>query len=543
MRQLLRHPFGHLPGSIRRPSRGSLRLVTALAALAVVAVGLIPSALAGGVSDKKFEPCLQYIGTSPPSPGTCSAGDVSLLPAGSRVQLRLTLHNVATTQSLGSVDLVAPASTTIDTDPSSIGLPAGATLAVLSSSEIEVHDLNLAPDSSATVTFFVTTPCAGTELDWTIAGKQSNDFHGKKNDFLPVNASGLTSSVNGGCRLEWVTQPKSAVVGTVITGTPYDSTGPTVTVEAVGGDGQLLTSASGTVTLTKSAGTFTSSGGGGFSGTTATLSGGQATFPSFQSDRTGAGFTFFASSPGFTDSPNSDAFDIVLSATNCQGQDPCTSSTVQLGSNTTGQATAEGGNFDFLAINTQDFGTPEGCQTFSSVGAAPIIVKDQRTTASGDLLLTYGVDKAQIDARYGSNQGKQFFPLCLGTRRMVEQPDGSVVAVPCYEKINGLDQSGWKGLTLNSDGKFDSTATELSTAVCDDTPTDPGYGYFFGIVGSFQSYTDPNPNLRIDPSWNPTVVSWSSDTNHRYFVIRLPAASGPGGSGFENVPWDPWGRM
>jgi hypothetical protein len=55
----------------------------------------------------------------------------------------------------------------------------------------------------------------------------------------------------------WDTQPKTAKVNTIITGAAGDPSGPSVKVKAVDADGNLLSSAGGTVTLNQSAGTFT----------------------------------------------------------------------------------------------------------------------------------------------------------------------------------------------------------------------------------------------------------------------------------------------
>jgi hypothetical protein len=283
----------------------------------------------------------------------------------------------------------------------------------------------------------------------------------------------------------------------------------------------------------------------------------------------GTGFKFNATAPGFNQSPDSGAFDIDQGTSCSPGEDPCNTGLVPL-SNAVVQGSGTGGNFNYIAINTADFGVPAGCQYFSTVGTpqqpvAPFVVKDQRTSASGDLFVTYGIDKKLIQKKYGNNQGQQFIPICVGAQRIIEV-DGVTQPVPCDQPYNGhpqaapsdLSATGWWGKDLNPDGTFNGG---LRQAVCNNNPSDPGYGYFFSLAGSFQDYTNSDPTLEIDPSWNPTVEGWNNSATdaagcdssiYRCFLLRFPASSGPastppagyprGDTFFAEVPWDAWGH-
>ena len=178
--------------------------------------------------------------------------------------------------------------------------------------------------------------------------EQSNNFNGPPgNDFsLQTVGSNLVTSVSGGCRLVWDTQPKSAFVNTLITGTAVDTGGAPVTVKAIDGDGNTLQSASGTVTLTKTAGTFSSAGG--FTGTQTTLVNGVATFSSLTSSATGDSFKLRGSSPGFVSTLDSGAFDIIFSGIPRTLGDNCILPGVVLDTKTSVDSTATGGAFTFL---------------------------------------------------------------------------------------------------------------------------------------------------------------------------------------------------
>jgi hypothetical protein len=431
--------------------------------------------------------------------------DPGPLAGGGTVHVNLAIHNLANPQSLGSANVTAPSAFTLV----SASIPQGSAT-VASGSLLQLRDLNLAPGATVNVDITVRATCTSGSYSWAILAKQSNSFNGPPgNDFnLQTAGSNLVTSVSGGCRLVWDTQPKSAFVNTLITGTAADTGGPRVAVKAVDGDGNTLQSASGTVTLTKTAGTFSSAGG--FTGTQASLVNGVATFSSLMSTATGDSFKLRGSSPGFVSTPDSGAFDIIFSGISCTLGVNCTLPGVVLDTKTSVDSTATGGAFTFLSVTP--YTVPAnvtapggGCANFQGVGAAGFLQGGERVSDTGDLLFTYYVDKRQIQRRYGSNNGQQFIPLCAGAARV----DALGNVVPCTAQ--GVPYAPWKGEELNSEGNFDGNVAD---AVCD-----PATGLYWAVMGSFQDH-------RIDPNLNPTVTDWGSDTLHRFFNMRVP------------TPWD-----
>jgi hypothetical protein len=494
--------FGLRPlrGPVRIPNVGAgnrRRLFTragAFLAVVVVAGVVIAAGSAGGTTTKP------YTASFDPGP----------LAGGGTVHVNLAIKNLANPQALGSANVTAARS------GSSSFTIVGATASqgdatVASGSLLQLRNLNLAPGGTANVDITVRTPCTAGSYTWSLVAKQSNGFNGPPgNDFTLTAGSNLATALAGTCRLVWDTQPAAAKVNTVITGTAGDPSGPSVDVKAVDGDGNVLTSAGGTVTLNKSAGAFTTTGGA-FGGTTASLVGGVATFSGFTSNDTGTGFKVYASSPGFVSTPDSSpAFDIYSNGTSCTLGVDCSLPGVVLDSKTNVDTTATGGAFTFLSITpytvplnvTQAGG---GCANFQTAGAAGFLQSGGRISDTGDLLFTYYVNKNQIQKRYGNNNGQQFIPLCAGAAKV----DAAGNVIPCTAQ--GVPYGPWRGKELSADGKFGGNVID---AVCD-----PATGMYWGVLGSFQ-------DQEINPALNPTVTGWDSNSTQRFFNMRVPS------------PWD-----
>lgn len=292
-----------------------------------------------------------------------------------------------------------------------------------------------------------------------------------------------------------------------------------------------------TLALNQAAGLTGQLGGGSLAPTN-----GVATFTGLTVDQTDIGY---AVTPSYTTltGPKSAPFSVYLTKADCAGQ--CTINQLNVDNNTTAQALGNG-SFAFLGVATVDFtanGMPAGCQTYAKDIAnsppAPVVVEDTRSALGGALDVTYGISKALLQKLFGSTSGSQFVPICVGARRIaLNAATNTTYAVPCDQPYNGQDQTGtgWWGKKLDANGKFDQT--QLSQALCDSNPNDPGYGYFWGIIGSFQDRTNSNSSLQIDPTVNPTVTGWSSGSNYRFFTIEFPGSSGAGI--FAGVPWDGW---
>jgi hypothetical protein len=486
-----------LRGTVRIPNIGAgngrrsfVRAGTFLAVVVVAGV-VIAAGSAGGTTTKP------YTASFDPGP----------LAGGGTVHVNLAIKNLANPQALGSANVTAASS------GSSSFTIVGATASqgdatVASGGVLQLRNLNLAPGGTANVDITVKTPCAGGSYTWSILAKQSNSFNGPPgNDYtLQTAGSNLVTAVAGTCKLVWVTQPANAVVNAVITGTAGDPSGPSVSVQAVDANNVPLTSATGTVTLAKTAGSFNSSGG--FTGTQANLVNGVASFSSFKSTAPGSGLMVQASSPGYVSTPLNEGgpFNITSSGVNCVGLDPCLLD-ANLGGNTSVNAAATGGAFTFLGLNASSvpasvMAPGGGCQYFVTVGAGAFEMIDNRA-GPGELRFTYNVPTKLIQK--SPNNGQPFIPLCAGAKRLVNnQP------VDCNPNAQPGDPDGpWLGKGLNPDGTFNGS---LRYAVCGEG------GFWWGVMGSFQ---DP-----IDPSLNPTITGWGSttigNTSYRQFFLRVP---------------------
>jgi hypothetical protein len=154
--------------------------------------------------------------------------------AGQTIEYTFTATNESASQSLGSINLTVPLDFTlisITHQPTSNGTVVG-TATLAGTTLIEMRGLNLAPSRSMEMAFTAEAPCvqetAPGANQWGLAAKQSNDFKGTGNDFMPHPASQRLTNVTGTCRVNWITQPTGAKVDQTVTNTPYDAVDGTV---------------------------------------------------------------------------------------------------------------------------------------------------------------------------------------------------------------------------------------------------------------------------------------------------------------------------
>jgi hypothetical protein len=434
----------------------------------------------------------------------------SVAGGAANADVTLTIHNLSSNQSLGSANVTAASNgsgaLTINGETGA-GVDATQTYPA---SLLMFRNLGVAPGGSLTVHISVKTPCASGTYTWGIRAKQSNDFNGNPgNDFtLQASGSNLATAIAGGCKLEFVTQPASATINSVITDTGYNPTvtgGPSsphyVSVQAVDGGGAPIASATGTVTLSKVAGS-----GGSFSAvdTTASFSSGVATFPNLKSSAEGSGLKLKASASGYADSdPSSPAFDITPGGANCFGVPVCSFTTALTNSqvDTTGT-----GNFDFIGIGNavtvpaSVTASGGGCEHFIGTGTG--FNETDSRNGNGSLDFTYHITITALKKAYGPNYGQPDVPLCAG---------GKVVVNNHPVDCDPATQTPWHGRHLATNGTFDGT---YRAAVCG------ADGYWWGILGTKQ---DPNPP--INPAVDPTITGWgtSADGLSRTFAIHVPA--------------------
>jgi hypothetical protein len=499
------------------------RLAVLIPALAALAIALTPAGSASPPASgiKQYNVCLQQ---SSAAAGTC---DTSALPGGSMVSLTLTITNAnSSTQSLGSANIDGPLDGSgnpifpISLDPTKGPVPTfvsgSGTFGTNSSGELQLRNLNLAPGSQLSVSFSVTTPCAGSGT-WKAPAKQSNNFSGTGNDFSLVSSGDLTSSVgSSNCKLVWLYPPNNANKDAVITNTAY--TPPPVggnvhyvTIEAVGADGVTpIDVNSGTASLSKTGGTFDcGSSCGSFTGlTSTTFQHGVATFPNLKSAYTGSGFTLQASATGFQSTPDSDPpFSISIDGKPCDPSTSCSLSNELLGGTTDSRLDISANSgLTFLGVNPYVYDP-----TFHPCGANFVHVsgtigfEEFHGGVPVGMTVTYYVNQKNINATYGKNVGAQYIPICAGTFKVVRG-----VITKCTNFDDTTDTTGWPADEIDSNGRFTGA---VGHAICRSD------GRYWGIVPSFQDKTDP--------ALGPQTVSWGSKivdgVTYRFFTMALPS--------------------
>jgi hypothetical protein len=284
---------GDEQGRRRRFHLGSTVL---LAGLAVAAATLIPAGSAATTATTATKPYTANICAGTP---TCVTNPT--LPGGSTsTTVKLTIDNQASPQLLGSANATAPEGFEVT---GVYPQPTGTTWA---GRVLQLRNLNIASGAPQTFTISVRVPCQQpANPAWAITAKQSNSFNGPPgNDFTLVPPSSLTTNVASGCKLVFVRQPANAQVGRTITSVAYDPAAATVKVEVHDTNDQLITTATGTVSVTASSNVSFFSG-----NVDLPLSGGIATFPSLQSSAAGT-YTLIASGTGYGSSDPSGSFKI-----------------------------------------------------------------------------------------------------------------------------------------------------------------------------------------------------------------------------------------
>ena len=193
---------------------------------------------------------------------------------------------------------------------------------------------------------------------------------------LDATQSSLTTTVtcDTATALKFAGQPNDAVVGSAITGTANDTSGPPVTVDLVDSSGNTVDSSA---PVTIAVGTNPSSGNLGGTVTQNAVHG-VATFNNLTLDQPGNGYTLTASSSGLT-SDTSNSFNENNSATPCASGATCTN-TITSGSGSL-QVDVGSGSTAATLTESVDVGTPmdgpgsnpdadPGCSTYNPPAAS-----------------------------------------------------------------------------------------------------------------------------------------------------------------------------
>jgi hypothetical protein len=489
-------------------SRTALRTLIVLAALAALAVVLVPtsSAKPPTAEIKLYDVCLQG-GTTACTIWSSTGGLASTL-SGSSPEVTFNVHNESgSNTTLGSLNLDMPSGITLHLPVGAAGDPITGTS---TSTQLQLRNLNLAPGGSYAAHFTIAAPSVCGTVQWHVAAKQSNDFNGSGNDYQLKQSSGLTSLITNGCHLAWIYQPASADQSVPITDTaftPTDQSLPNVhnvAVEVQDASNNPINLNTGTATLSVS-GSFDACGtcSPTFTGGSATFQNGRATFPTFQSAYTGTGFTATASALGLSTGASSPPFVIQQNGKDCAGQDPCQLSALIGGGKV--DINANGGNFLFLAVSSTQIPTDVtaaggGCANFTGTGLT--FQEADARNGDGTLDITLSIQTKKLKQAYGPNYGQPNVPICAGAKRLDAQHN----PIDCH-----TEASGFADRTLGTDHMFNGG---YDTAKCG------ADGFWWGILGTFQ---DPNPPF--DSSQIPLITGWGSspDGVNRTFTVHVPA--------------------
>lgn len=245
-------------------------------------------------------------------------------------QFTIDITNNSATVQLGSANLTVPADFQVESFSTTRGT------ATLVGNVVQLRFLGLLTGETATVTVDATVPCLDGDRTWGFVGKQSSNFTGASNfGFAP--GSNVITHLPGACdfSLAFITQPADATVGQSITGVAFNETATPVEVGLVDDNGDVVPSASATVSLAIGA----NPSGGTLLGTTSVATvDGVASFPGISIDATGLDYTLVASSDGM-DSVESTEFLIADDGTVCTGS-TCTATATA--GNTTASVSATG---------------------------------------------------------------------------------------------------------------------------------------------------------------------------------------------------------
>jgi hypothetical protein len=314
------------------------------AVLFVVVVSLLTTGLAGAASAKTSGPGVFTTSISP-----------SATFAGTSVDFTVVFQNNSSDTTIGSVNTRMLAFTL-----ASASSPVGDAAVV--NNVAQFRNLGLAPGTSTSVHIVAAVPCAPNRYKATSTAKTSANFSGVV--FAASNAGPIR--VSGACALEFNTQPSDTAVNDTITGTPFDPTGPSVSVQVLDANGNPVTSSAGSVSMSIG----TNPTGGTLHGTTSQpVVNGVATFGNLSIDVHGVGYTLVASSGAAT--ATSASFAIADAGTSCSGSCTTTATASDGTVATLTNFSSSGDAFVIWNVDTVDcpgYAETTGTLTFGSSG-------------------------------------------------------------------------------------------------------------------------------------------------------------------------------
>jgi hypothetical protein len=406
-----------MAGSGIRRTRASLLTLTAMALVIGMAIPAWSASKGGGGG----APGVFQTSISPSS-----------VTAGTTVDFSLTLTNNSTDTTIGSVNVKSPFTLISASTPSG-------TASVASGNVAQYRSLGLAPGTSVVVGLRGTVACVAGRYKFASTAKQSATFSGT---IFAVSSAGPVS-VSGVCQIAFGTQPTDANVGETITGAAFDPSGPSITVLSLDGNGNPITTGTGTVSMAIG----TNPTGGTLHGTLSRpFVSGVASFGDLSIDTHGIGYTLAATSGVAT--ATSGSFTIADAGNSCSG-DCTTTATASDGTaaTITTQGSTTGGDV-FLIFNVDTLDCPSYTETsavltFGSTGDGQkriiMTVPPEVAAHKPDIAwqVCYGTDGGQTFTDVNGNQvtlgllpdcgAVDEVPPCVISRQ--SHPDGSLSVI------------------------------------------------------------------------------------------------------------------
>jgi hypothetical protein len=353
---------------------------------------------------------------------------VANLGAGATAPFSVTLRNDTGTQQLGSANITVPKAFTVVASPAA-AVDHGTVLAPQVTSQgtlLQLRNLMLAPNASATLTLTLQMPCAAGSYGWQVNAKQSNDYKGTGNDLGPLTAS-LTTTVSGACALRFVAEPAGARTNTTIRADAWQpASSRLVAVEAIDGSAnpQRLSWFTGPISLSQGPTTGTSGSGRLAGAGPVPAAAGLAVFPDLQIDAAGT-YALQASTTasGFADGhPLSGEFEIVDVVSDCTRR----SCSAALGTTTIASTSGDDSGFLVLSGNIAGHNEPM-CVGYAPPAASAwyefqLVPAGTDTTIERDSTITLRYTKAQMKSVPGQLQVCFAAPLRFTAKDPGAQP-------------------------------------------------------------------------------------------------------------------------
>lgn len=367
---------------------------------------------------------------APPAAQATYTKDIQVSVSGSAVAGKTSAFSVKIANPSGNWKTVGSADITT---PFRLVSPAG------HGNTVKLRHLSIKPGKSLTVAISAAVPCdyAGPGK-WDIDVKESSSFYGHE---LPVSGN-RTTPVTGACGIVFGTPPSDASVGAVLTGNPFDPSGPPLTVTIVDGSGSPAAGASVPVTVSLAPG----SGLGPLTGTTSQVTtDGVATFADLRVGSPGL-YAIKAEIPG--QPPLFSAFfNVDTAGVECVENVTC-SVTATTGSSSL-TLTAAGNPQTDAGILRLSFGVglQLDCAGYTELTAETAVFE---MTGGRSKLATLEIDKSQMKGK--PNNGASHLQLCFGAPQPFPTRSGTAVQDGTYDwNGDGVAEPVYKGLLRDCD--------------------------------------------------------------------------------------------